>query len=166
MPSLNKTTKVRGWCFTINNYTDEEFNKLQHVDCQYIVYGIEKGESGTPHLQGYVHYKNQVRPSTVKATIGTRAHIEARKGTVAEAVDYCKKDGTFFERGKIRIGNENKWKDIIELAKSCKLDIIEEEYPAIYLMHKPKLESLMQPEAEILQGDLKTHFEWCYGPIS
>ena len=164
MPSLPKQTKVRGWCFTINNYTDEEFNHLQTIDCQYIVYGIERGESGTPHLQGYVHYKNAVRPSTVKATVGTRAHIEERRGTVAEAVDYCKKDGNFFERGKIRIGNENKWKDIIELAESCKLDVIKDDYPAVYLMHKAKLESLMDPKLTPFDDELKDHFEWWYGP--
>lgn len=94
-----------GWCWTLNNYTGDEEKAIGHsIDSRggpkYVVFGREKGESGTPHLQGYVEFERRVRLNTVKRYIGQRAHVEYRKGTMEEAVEYCKKDGDFIELGK------------------------------------------------------------------
>lgn len=165
MPSHpHKAPRSRGWCFTLNNYTDDEFNHLQTIPCQYIIYGQEVGNSGTPHLQGYVHYKNQVSAGHVRATIGNRAHIEIRHGTLEQAITYCKKEGSYIERGAIRVPNENRWTDIIDLAKQGSLKTIEEEYPLIYFLHKKKLEELQCPELKPFTDNLQDHFEWWYGP--
>jgi len=46
------------WCFTLNNYTDEEMEQIKNLApsgiIQYIAFGEEIGEEGTPHLQGYL----------------------------------------------------------------------------------------------------------------
>lgn len=63
------------------------------------MFGFEIGESGTPHLQGYVEFENARALGGVKKIIGSRAHLESRKGSARQAVDYCKKDGDFFEKG-------------------------------------------------------------------
>ena len=163
MPSKPQRTRSRGWCFTLNNYTDDEFNNLQKVDCQYIIYGQETATTtATKHLQGYVHYKNAVSPGHVKATIGTRAHIEVRRGSIQEAVDYCKKEGSWFQRGTLRIPDENRWTDIIKLAEQGKMDVIKEEYPAQYLRYKANLESLQCPDVKPLDS-IEGAFEWWYG---
>jgi len=47
-------------------------------------------------LQGYVHLSTQKTLSAMKKFI-PRAHLEPRRGTIDEAVDYCKKDGDFEE---------------------------------------------------------------------
>lgn len=165
MPRPGTTaTRSRGWCFTLNNYTIPEIELIDCAPVQYVIYGKEVGENGTPHLQGYVHYKCQVTAGHVKATIGTRCHIEVRRGSLQQAIDYCKKDGVVTEHGHLRIGNENKWTDVIELAKKGDLDTIESEYPAIFFMHKPKIIDLMAPAIEPFQDDPKNHFEWWYGP--
>ena len=41
-------SKSRNFCFTLNNYTEEEENILITADCKYLVMGKEVGESGTP----------------------------------------------------------------------------------------------------------------------
>lgn len=163
MPQLTNN-RARGWCFTLNNFTDQEFNRLQYVDCQYIVYGIEKGESGTPHLQGYIHYKNPVRAAFVKATLSNRAHIETRKGTIKQATDYCKKDGSFTERGilSMRDKPENKYADIIQLAAANDMETIKEDYPMHFFLYQDKIKNLINHPTTILNGELQ--HEWWYGP--
>lgn len=163
MPGLHKQSRSRGWCFTINNYTEEEYKQCIDAICQYIVVGKEVGESGTPHLQGYIHYDQPVPMSRVKHDLSQRAHVEKRFGTLSQAVDYCKKDGSFFENGKLRLANDNKWKDIIHLAELGDMDQIKEDYPAIYTLHREKLMALRDHPQEILEGDLQDHFEWWYG---
>lgn len=89
----------RGWVFTLNNYTDEEIAFINEVDCKYLVYGKEVGESGTPHLQGFVYFTSQRTFRSVKAKLGGRVHIDKQRGSVLQAIDYCCKDGEVFEKG-------------------------------------------------------------------
>jgi len=170
MPSLKPVnTKKQGWVFTFNNYTDNDVERLLDLprtstNVQYIGFGKETGEQGTPHLQGYIHFKNACRRASVSKVL-PECFVDIRSGTLAQAIAYCKKDGDFTESGTLRIPTkENKWADIIDLAEDGKLDVIKEEYPLIYLMHKPKLESLMAPPIEPFSDDPKNHFEWWYGP--
>jgi len=59
---LKMAKGTRAWCFTLNNYTEEERDALRSLKCKYIVFGYERGEEGTPHLQGYVHLSTQKTP--------------------------------------------------------------------------------------------------------
>ena len=90
----------RGWCYTLNNYTVEEHEKLQSLACKYHVIGEEEGESGTPHLQGFIYFASAKTFSAAKKVIGERAHIEEMKGTPTQAAEYCKKEGRFWEHGE------------------------------------------------------------------
>lgn len=90
--------RSRAWCYTLNNYTGEEHYALRMLDCVYHIFGRERGAEGTPHLQGYVHFASAKTMSAVKKLM-PRAHLEPRKGTVDQAVDYCKKDGDYEEVG-------------------------------------------------------------------
>jgi hypothetical protein len=97
-------------CFTLNNYTEEECislkNSLDSV-CNHLnfcIVGKEVGQSGTPHLQGYIRLK----PSFLLATRGTiskwkslfpglqRAHLEPAYGSDQDSEKYCSKDGNIF----------------------------------------------------------------------
>lgn len=93
---------VYGICFTFNNYTDVDVRNIKSAVGQrgisYICFGREVGEEGTPHLQGYLQGK-QKQFSRLQQVIGS-CHMEAAKGTDTEAIDYCKKDGDFWEAGE------------------------------------------------------------------
>ena len=91
-------SRSRNWVFTLNNYNDDEEAHIQSAECKYLVYGREVGESGTPHLQGYVAFVNAVKLGTLKQKISPRAHFEVAR-SFQEAIDYCKKDGNIFEKG-------------------------------------------------------------------
>lgn len=74
----------------MNNWTEDELKSILNASSKYVIAAEEKGENGTPHLQGYMEFSTQKRLTTIK-TIMPRAHIETRKGTANEAVVYCKK---------------------------------------------------------------------------
>lgn len=96
------TQRYHGWCFTINNYTDDDICLLHCpdllVEASYIIFGYEIGESGTPHLQGYIHFRPAVQLKHVKNYLAT-AHLEPAK-FIDKSIEYCKKDGYFTEIGE------------------------------------------------------------------
>lgn len=106
----------RRWCFTINNYTDEEKAAVYRA-CEretYAVVGEEIGSTGTPHLQGFIIFQSNKRLTGVKSVIGTRAHCEVAIGTTSQAADYCKKEGNFSEFGTLPRA-QGKRNDLLEV---------------------------------------------------
>ncbi len=109
--------RLRSFVFTINNWTDQQYQSLFLFNYKYVVIGKEVGESGTPHLQGYIELKNQLSFISIKKKLPT-AHIEQRQGSPKQASDYCKKDGDFFEDGELsHQGKRTDIDTVIELVK-------------------------------------------------
>lgn len=83
----------RAWVFTINNFTTQEEDKLKEKPewIKWIVYQEEKGEQGTPHLQGYLETNSPVRISKLKKYI-SRGHWEKRMGSRDQALSYSTKE--------------------------------------------------------------------------
>lgn len=96
IPPAN-THKARAWFYTLNNYTEEEYQKIldysQKPKRKYII-GKEVGENGTPHLQGYIRLHGAVAFTTIK-NLMPRAHIEEAKGNDKQNLIYCSKDKNF-----------------------------------------------------------------------
>lgn len=90
------------WCFTLNNYTEQQLITIQSF-CEsnsvYSIIGKEIGESGTPHLQGYVHLPVRKRFNFIKGALGDQAHIEPARGSPRQNRAYCSKDRDFWEFG-------------------------------------------------------------------
>lgn len=88
--------RSRGWCFTLNNFNEVEYNILKLKISLYSQWIIAKevGELGTPHLQGYFYSKNQVAFSSLK-NINNRIHWERAKGKPLDNLNYCMKEGLF-----------------------------------------------------------------------
>lgn len=80
------------WSFTMNNFTNEEFEVLKneiYIHCLDYRVQEEIGESGTPHLQGYIQAKKRIRPMETFSC--KRIHWEkARSPTHAR--EYCCKE--------------------------------------------------------------------------
>lgn len=92
-------SRFRSFCFTINNYTDEDVTSLHKLDFKYLIYGREIGaQKGTPHLQGYCQLNKQTRFNQIKKTI-PRANFRHAKGDYEANYKYCTKDGDFEEFG-------------------------------------------------------------------
>jgi len=95
-------SRTRNYCFTINNYTDEELTQLKKElkGIHYIIVGDEVGESGTPHLQGFIIYNNGRSKTAVIKGMPRRAHVEVCNGTPYENYEYCSKEKVIFEHGE------------------------------------------------------------------
>lgn len=95
---MAKRVQARRWCFTLNNYTEQELASIEEWEVDYLIYGKETGENGTDHLQGYVELGSPANLGTMKNKL-TRAHWETAKGNADQNITYCSKDGIVFERG-------------------------------------------------------------------
>lgn len=87
----------RKWVFTLNNYTEDEYNLLKNYCTQktHYIIGREIGENNeTPHLQGYISHKNPLDFKSIK-NICARLHLEKAKGNDDENYLYCSKEGNF-----------------------------------------------------------------------
>ena len=92
--------RARNWCFTINNYRDVPKELPQGPpQVVYLCFGKEVSQNGTPHLQGFVSFKNAVyRPSRFFEQYG-QGHFEMARGSADQNAEYCGKDGDFTEFG-------------------------------------------------------------------
>lgn len=119
-------SKSRAWLFTLNNPANNELALPESA--RYLVYQLESGESGTPHLQGYILYSNAVRLASVR-TFLPRAHWEKRRGNHKQAKDYCTKEETRVE-GPWELGEEprqGKRNDLEEIKEKINNGVSERE---------------------------------------
>lgn len=160
-------SRSRDYCYTLNNYTEGERDALRALACVYMVFGYERGESGTPHLQGYVRFKCQKTLSAVKKVM-PRAHWETRKGTVEQAIAYCMKEGDFEEFGVKPMTqkekgacNKRRYEEAWELAKQGRIEEIDADLRIRHLNTLKKIREDFAPKPDKLST---LDNEWIYGP--
>jgi hypothetical protein len=97
MPSTGP--RAKNWCFTLNNYTPEDVDRLLQpiAGVEYLIFGREVSSTGTPHLQGFVCFRSRKRLSQTLAVVGV-AHCTVTR-SVEKSIEYCKKDDDFSEVG-------------------------------------------------------------------
>jgi len=97
-------------CFTINNYTPaalaamralrggeflRRLNVTRETRVTYLAFQQETGESGTPHLQGYLQLERSIAIDKVTdwlvSIVGTGVHTEKTMGSSEQANDYVTK---------------------------------------------------------------------------
>lgn len=97
--SIHRIVPGKKWCFTLNNYTKLEEEDIKAVclvnNIKYII-GKEIGNSGTPHLQGFIISPKKIRPSET-FNLCKRIHWEKKykKSTDEDCINYCSKDNNF-----------------------------------------------------------------------
>jgi len=90
-------SRARNWCFTINNYDEDNLDQLRQcikMGARYCLFQQEKGESGTPHIQGFISFNSQKRLNSVKTLVGNRAHLIVAKGSPQQNRTYCSKESS------------------------------------------------------------------------
>lgn len=104
--TTKSTGRVRRFVFTLNNWTQAEYDYLTNEfapTVKWMIIGRETGENGTPHLQGACILGTQTSFSRLKTLIGfRRAHIESMYGRPEDSRVYCsKQDSEPFESGTL-----------------------------------------------------------------
>lgn len=102
--SSSVTHRGRYWLFTWNNYTPENIDTVTQWlkrNCNKFQMQEEKGENGTPHLQGYMEFKNARSFNSLKKEF-PKMHIEKARNREA-AYNYCGKEET---RNEIKINEK------------------------------------------------------------
>lgn len=108
----------RRWCFTLNNYSEEEYEMFNNLDVNSIVIGKEVGDNNTPHLQGFIKFKVVKRLAGLKK-ICSRAHWEKAKGSDKQNLIYCTKGGDSIKKGVFSTGEKGGGCATMKLALEC-----------------------------------------------
>lgn len=114
-PSVKKVNPAKRWCFTLNNWSKDDFCSICSTikdKCSIGIIGKEIGEQGTPHLQGYIEFKTKARPKSKFEC--DKIHWEKCKGNREENITYCSKDDDVWYHGleppyKVEIKEFYKW---------------------------------------------------------
>lgn len=147
---------AKHWCFTINNPTVED-NPRVFRDCSYVVWQLEQGENGTPHIQGYLALNAKKRISFL-SSLSARAHWTLCRGSPQQNKDYCTKaegrlDGPW-ELGVLPLtggqAEHARWALILADAKAGRLAELEEREPRVTLLHRSKLLAVREWATESL----------------
>lgn len=124
---------ARNWFFTLNNYSEDDIQEIRGIKCSIVprfVFQEETGESGTPHLQGYIQFATKKRPKGIFKN--KRIHWEKVRN-VRKAIEYCQKEdtrtGKVFYRGiepkyTVKINRWEPWmykvRSIVEAEPDCR----------------------------------------------
>lgn len=129
---------ARRWCFTLNNPTEEEIEKVKQLhpeQFKYAIVGMERGEQGTPHLQGFLHLKEKQRLSGMKKLI-PRAHFEKALGSDADNEKYCTKEGNVLLTIGAPQGSRGDLSAAVALVKAgSKMREVAREYPEVFVQY-------------------------------
>nr|QJI53392.1 MAG: replication-associated protein [Circoviridae sp.] len=170
MPS-KEGSGCRRWCFTLNNPTDDDnqlvATALRPDEFHYAIVGREKGEQGTPHLQGYLHFKQKKRLSALKKIL-PRAHFERARGSDHDNEAYCSKEGDVMLTIGAPVGSNRANKRELDAAVAAVMSgsdmkKVAREFPVTYVKHGRGLRDL-----SLLVGsqprDFKTEVIVLWGP--
>lgn len=102
------TSRKARWCFTTNNWKDDDVSKLRLLGYSlssngFLIFGFEVApNTGTKHLQGYVRFPTPRCFNTVRLLLPNGSHIEPARGTETDNYKYCSKSTKFEEYGTKR----------------------------------------------------------------
>lgn len=93
------SNQSRRFCFTLNNPIDEELASIRAQETgdllTYLIAGLEVGELGTPHVQGYLETARRSRFGTLRVGMPwlSRAALLVARGSFDDNHRYCSKEG-------------------------------------------------------------------------
>lgn len=140
--------RSRGYCFTINNWDDDDLTDLlllTDIDwLTYLIIGFEVAATGTNHLQGYMHFTDAKSFNQIKRMF-PKAHLEIPKAkgeSYSRRWKYCMKEGDYWEYGVPPKdgGHKVNMSTVVQaINDGLSYQQLLDEYPTMCLMHKEKI---------------------------
>lgn len=97
-----RVSQLKKWFFTWNNYQIDKIKEMETLFSKICIKGLfqsEVGEEGTPHLQGAIWLKKEMR--WTEFNLPKEIHWEKMKSDTG-SLKYCRKDGKDGFDGKFR----------------------------------------------------------------
>lgn len=167
-----KRIQAKNWVFTLNNYTDDDENRLKELECEWMIYGHEVApETGTRHLQGAIAFKGKRDAKALGKLF--KWHLEVMHGSCQDSKTYCTKEDPqhYFEKGIIPISKgertKKRWEEAYEAAIEGRFDDIPRD---LYLCHDRAFHRVYEEHQkdplmdDLGDKELKDHFLWLWGP--
>ena len=165
------------WTWTLNNPGDFRPH-WDPLTMHYMIYSLERGAEGTPHLQGYTRFSKRLRLNAAKGLLGSQDfHLEKSNGSEKDNHDYCSKtDDTHlagpweFGTYKPEAGNKGTRNDLKQacalIASGGSLKQLARTQPEIIVKYPTGIEKLIQLAATDVptQRDIWVHILW--GPTN
>jgi len=125
-------------------------------------------ETGRLHFQFYIECTNPITLAGLKHKLPNGTHLEARKGTAQQAIDYCSKEASR-EREHCSIGEppkQGKRSDLAAIWDDVKsgesVNGILERHPCTALRYLKSITTAVS--MQLPDRDFKTFVIWCWGP--
>lgn len=175
-----RALRYRNWVFTLNNPQEHGFPRLTS-DMIWLRYGEEVAPTtGTPHLQGVVHFKSKRVMPTDLYPWCRNAHWEHMGGSISANLTYTGKEaseeaGTLHEFGVRPLSNKEarekgaaatkeRYLAILAHAKAGEFDKLEEEYPGDFLRMYKTLHCIRDGAQGRSEPIARLEHWWIVGP--
>nr|QBJ04598.1 replicase [Tasmanian devil-associated circovirus 1] len=159
------------WCFTLNNPSHEEIDRLKRLPVDlfdYFVASHEEGEENhTPHIQGFANFTTKRTFLQVKRILGERCHIEKARGTDEQNREYCyKQNQPFIEFGTPRRqGQRTDLSHAVSTALSSgDLREVAAQHPETFVRYYRGLDTLIKTMNKVPRREWKTSVYVHWGP--
>lgn len=157
--SVSKT-----WCYTFNNPTDGDIARLKEYEVSVHVAGMERGDSGTPHLQGFITWRRAYRLAALKK-LEPRAHWEPAR--TCDAANYCRKDGSDIVIN-ITTKHQGKSSDfrsaVQKVVEGSSVKSIAASYPHVFVHRYKGLQALAGALEKNRMREAAPVVKWYWGP--
>lgn len=168
------------WCFTLNNY--HQYPPLPPFIPEvmdYMIYCHEVGEkTGTPHLQGYIRFKNRQTAKSILRLVNSHLSLRLCLGNEKQNRDYCIKqrekypEYPFLEEGQYVAwkGTKGHRSDLDTVAMKLQLGAtlkdIADEMPTTFIKNHAGIEKwiALHPRDPPLERQVQVTYLW--GPTA
>lgn len=165
-------SKQLNWTFTVNNYGESSIADILALvpdKASFVIVGEEVAPvTETPHLQGFIVWNERKRIAYLHEHIQGAAAF-ASKGTAAQNIAYCSKDGVFHSAGTAPMSRSQQRQSQIErydLARNAAREGRFEDIPSDLFIRYQSSFKMIHRDAyrppPIIDGPLQN--EWIFGP--
>lgn len=134
--------RFRNVCFTDYKYMEVNFKELEKKlpsEIEYLVFQIERcPDTGRLHAQCYCEFDKAYSQPRVKEILGNETHFQRRRGSQAQAIEYCRKEETRiqgpWEFGVKKCqGERNDLTEVVDAVRKGGIQLAVELLPEMYI---------------------------------